>query len=110
MKLPKIYGFIDNKYAPLLSYLFTLPTSDFHKFLRAIKNRTGLVGEFHGFDFDNDDMCVEFWDDSSGEELSVKISICNLLTILCPIIAFFENDIEALKEINSLVKEIEDSL
>lgn len=110
MELPRIYNFIDDKYSPLLSYLFTLPIHDFLKFLKAIRDRSGLVKEYHGFDFEKSNEYVEFWDDSSGEELIIELSVSNLLVLLNPIIDSFKDDIEINKQIILVINEIKSSL
>ncbi|WP_010520590.1 hypothetical protein [Aquimarina agarivorans] len=110
MELPNIYNFIDEKYSPLLSYLFTLPVNDFLNFLKAIRDRSGLVREYHGFDFEKSNEYVEFWDDSSGQELIIELSISNLLALLSPIIDSFKDDLEINKQITLTINEIKSSL
>jgi len=83
MDLPKIYNFLDSKYQPFVRYIFTLPSSDFYPFLKSIKNKIGIGGEFHGFEVEID--FVEFWDFSNGDERAVEINFEEFADLIYPL-------------------------
>lgn len=107
MILPKIYDFIDNKYHPIIRYLFVLPSNDFISFLESIKNRLGVSRELHGYEFIENDL-IEFWDDSSGEEKCIEISIIEFINLLEPLKQLYLSiDIDNEESIVNLFQELE---
>lgn len=107
MELPKIYNFIDNKYIPVVRYLLILPPMDIISFLKSLKNKTGFGRDFHGYEFENDEGKVEFWDTSSGIEQISEITVADLLDFLEPLIFSLElKKVEEIEKIKLLIQEL----
>ena len=85
MELTRIYKFIDAKYSPIIGYLSISPIEEIKELLVSIQNKSGIMHDYFGFEFEDDDT-LTFYDFSSKQEKNINISIQELIEFIEPIL------------------------
>ena len=109
MIISNVYKFIEEKYSPILGYLAVSPIEEFKQFFISINNKAGIMRDFFGFEYE-DDETVTFFDFTGDSEKSINIELSDLIIILQPLICDYVKvyPIEGL-EIENLINDIQNS-
>lgn len=86
MKLNNIYKYIDSKYSPIIGYLSISPKGEMKELLFSIQARTGIMRDYFGFEFEENNT-LTFYDFTSTKEKSVNVSIHEFIELLEPLLA-----------------------
>jgi hypothetical protein len=84
MELNKVYQYIDTRFSPIVGYLNIIPASGFKEMLEAIQNKSNIMYDYFGFEYEDDDT-LTFYDFTSPNEKSINISIVDLIGLIDPI-------------------------
>jgi hypothetical protein len=84
MELDKIYKYIDPKYSPIIGYLSICPLQEVKELLLAIKNKSGIMYDSFGFEYEENNS-LTFYDFTSDTEKSINIQVDEIVSFIEPI-------------------------
>jgi hypothetical protein len=78
MGLYKIYKFIDAKYSPIVGCLAASPIEEFKELFISIQNKTGVMRDFFGFEYEKNNT-LTFYDFTGDLEKLINVTFNDLL-------------------------------
>lgn len=88
MELNKIYKYIDAKYSPIIGYLSIRPLQEIKDLLLAIKNKSGIMYDCFGFEYEENNS-LTFYDFTSEKEKTINMEVYEILNFIEPVINDF---------------------
>ena len=76
--------YLDGKYSPIVGYLSTRPLKEIKDIFIAVRNKSGIMYDYFGFE-NEDDNTLTFYDFTSKSEKKVNIEINDFINFLEPI-------------------------
>jgi hypothetical protein len=85
MDLNQYFEYTDSKFDPMIMFLFVSPLSEIKEILSAIELKHGIMRDFCGFEFEENDT-LTFFDFSSTQEKSINLSIQEFILFFEPLL------------------------
>ena len=85
MDLHQYFSNLDSKFDPIILFLFVSPISDLQVILSAIEEKYGIMRDFCGFEFEENNS-LTFYDFTSDQVNTINVPIKVFVQLLDPII------------------------